>query len=115
MPSDMFHLKTAEHLQCKHLKALNFKECGTLFAGANHCNGSKASEIAARLEDDNICTGNSGHDDVWIGDVGNAIVSEDYKLIGVASWISGWCDGLPNVYTKIYPHLEWIENEMRTF
>lgn len=105
--SDILHLKSAEHLECQRLRTLNFEKCRSLFAVADHGNSSRD------LESDNICTEHKKSDGMWLGDVGNAIVSEDNELIGVTSWIFGWRDGLPDVYTKVYPHLEWITNEMQ--
>lgn len=41
--------------------------------------------------------------------MGNALVSEDGKLVAVASWVFGCGQGLPDVYTKTYSYLGWIK------
>lgn len=44
--------------------------------------------------------------------MGAPLVAND-TLIGVASWVIDCERGLPNVYTKVYPHLTWIHQEMQ--
>lgn len=55
-----------------------------------------------------ICTHTNVENTLYSLDNGSALVSNgDNKLIGIASWHDG---DVPNVYTKIRPHIAWIRS-----
>lgn len=58
-----------------------------------------------------ICTHSVKGQGMCLGDFGSPLVSNG-TLIGTASWTTGCDTGLPDVYTKIYPHMKWILNEV---
>lgn len=45
------------------------------------------------------------------GDSGGPLVSND-TLIGLVSWSIGCARGYPDVYTKVYAYLDWINQNM---
>lgn len=103
-----------ESLQCQHTKTIGLQECKRAFIELQKPDGGKGGELISRLGKNNICTENSKNEGICIGDMGNALISEDGKLAAVATWAFGCGRGLPDVYTKTYPHLNWIKNGMKS-
>lgn len=71
----------------------------------------KQSEILAPfVHESSLCTKNEIGRGICTGDRGSPLVSKSKEkaLIGIASWYNGCAEGRPDVYTAIYPHLEWI-------
>lgn len=90
---------------------MNYGNCVAAYA-----NGLKDSEILSEVQPrfrttDIICTSNDEGHGFSFGDYGSPLVSNN-TLIGIASWNLGFESGLPDVYTKIYPHMKWIQEEM---
>lgn len=74
-------------------------------------------QVIGDLGDDNICTKNYVGSGSCAGDSGGPLVS-DFTLIGLVSWSVGCVDAYPTVFTRVYPQLEWIReqmNEISTF
>lgn len=46
------------------------------------------------------------------GDSGGPFVSNK-TLIGIVSWSIACAEGHPDVYTRIYPYLDWIRREQK--
>lgn len=110
--SDTFKFpKLAEHLQVHRTKTMELRECKRFYTELKTSNGS---DLVLRLGVNNICTENRKNEGICIGDLGNALVSEDGKLAAVATWTFGCGRGFPDVYTKAYPYLDWIKNGMQT-
>lgn len=102
-----------EHLQFQRTKILNLTECKHSFAElSERYTGMPVNKMIARLGINNICTINQENEGLCFGDLGNALVSKDGKLIAVSSWASHNGQDLPDVFTKTYPYLRWIRDEM---
>lgn len=44
-----------------------------------------------------------------IGDVGSLLITKNREIVGIASWRGSNCgSGSPDVYTRVFPHLNWI-------
>lgn len=90
---------------------MGYGNCVTAYA-----NGLKNSEILSDVQrrfrtTDIICTSNDKGQGFCLGDHGSPLVVNG-TLIGTASWNVDCESGLPDVYTKIYPHMKWIQEEM---
>lgn len=44
---------------------------------------------------------------------GGPLISIDKSLVGIVSWVIPCGMGFPDVYTDVFPHLDWI-NTMTT-
>lgn len=64
------------------------------------------------LNQDVICAKNPIGRALCFGDEGNPLVKNG-TLIGIASWGCECQTKNPGVYTKIYSHLYWIEQELK--
>lgn len=61
------------------------------------------------LNDQHICTNTRNEQGLCFGDIGNPLITENKELIGIASWRGGDCGvGYPDMYTRVYVHLNWI-------
>lgn len=74
----------------------------------------KRSHDPTLIHDTSLCTENSKGVGNCVGDRGNPLVSkyQQKALIGVASWYTECADGKPDVYTAVYPYLEWIKEKL---
>lgn len=63
------------------------------------------------LGNDFICTKNVDGFSFAYGDQGNPLVVNNI-LYGIASWTTGSTD-YPNVYTKVFSHKNWIEDNSK--
>lgn len=108
-PTQKSPFKFPEYLQFLRTKTVSLHECKRSIV-----EGNKSGEMISRLGMNNICTINQENEGLWTGDIGNALVSEDGTLFAVSSWASDCGKNIPDVYTKTYPYLEWIQNEMET-
>lgn len=92
----------ADHLHYHETSVVPMDECKAIYEESKsyvYKNGN--------LGDDFVCTKNVDGFDFTYGDGGNPLVA-DNVIYGVASWTHGSTD-YPNVYTKVYSHKKWIE------
>lgn len=110
-PEQLFDFNLPEKLQYQNTKTMKYGDCVAAYA-----NGLKDNDllrdVQRRFRNTNIiCTSNAKGRGICLGDFGAPLVSNG-TLIGVASWTTGCDNELPDVYTKIYPHMKWIQDEM---
>lgn len=55
-----------------------------------------------------ICTTNEDGKGLCMGDHGNPLVIGN-TLVGISSWFVECFSKYPNVYTNVYAHREWIQ------
>lgn len=61
------------------------------------------------LHTKNICTQNRNGQGICVGDIGSPLVTRNKEIVGIASWRMKSCGmGYPDVYTRVFAHLEWI-------
>lgn len=62
-----------------------------------------------------LCTTNPINVGLCGEDFGGPLTNQDTPkvLLGIASWIISCSRGWPDVYTRVYPHLEFIRGAMR--
>lgn len=60
-----------------------------------------------RVTNNNICTFNKQGEGACHGDSGGPLVA-DGKQIGVVSWGIPCAKGRPDMYTRVFPYLDWI-------
>lgn len=56
-----------------------------------------------------VCTTNPINKGICLGDTGNPLVTARRELVGIASWAIPCARGYPDVFTRVFPYLEWIE------
>ncbi|WP_432453909.1 serine protease [Agarivorans sp. QJM3NY_29] len=97
--SDPFHPVYPDVLQQGNLRLISPQQC------ANYWGSSKLTDrmFCAYGTDQDACAGDSG---------GPVFVNqgEDYRLLGIVSWGSLACQGLPGVYTDIGRVCGWISD-----
>lgn len=71
----------------------------------------QSEKLAPFVHNSSLCTKNEPGRGLCSADEGSPLVSKtkNKALIGIASWYNGCAQGKPDVYTAIYPHLEWIQ------
>lgn len=93
--------------------SLTHELCVDSYAGIS--NADFPNPEAKAIGENVICTSNTLGKGLCYGDRGNPLVAND-QLVGVASWYVECSSDLPNIYTKVYPYLNWIQREtMDTF
>lgn len=66
-----------------------------------------------KIHESTVCTSDPSSGGVCHGDFGGPLITRDGKeLIGLASWIMECGDGRPDVYTRVFSHLEFIKRAM---
>ncbi|EFN68767.1 Chymotrypsin-1 [Camponotus floridanus] len=65
-----------------------------------------------RVSSNNICTLNKKGEGVCHGDSGGPLVA-DGEQIGVVSWGIPCAKGRPDVFTRIYHYMDWIEQHLK--
>lgn len=72
-------------------------------------------EIGAMIFDNTLCTMNPIDVGSCRGDSGGPLTTQDTPkvLIGVVSWQIPCARGFPDVYARVFPHLQFIRNAMR--
>lgn len=66
--------------------------------------------ITNSLDEKIVCTSNRmDKGQVWNN--GSPLVS--FNLIGIASWTVEGADGYTNIYTSVYHHLDWINEQIK--
>lgn len=61
------------------------------------------------LNEKEICTQNRNGQGMCVGDMGSPLISVNREIVGIASWRGMACgNGFPDVYTRVYSHLNWI-------
>lgn len=98
-------------LQFKELTTLSLDECIAEFDPLKKKDEREWQQVVGDLSDDIICTKNHIGSGSCIGDSGSPLVSGN-TLIGLVSWCVGCVDGYPTVFTRVYPQLEWVKEEM---
>lgn len=80
-----------------------------------HCK-EQSGDLAQLVHETSLCTENEAGKGICAGDLGSPLVSKtkEKSLIGVASWYNGCAEGKPDVFTAIYPHLEWINGLLKS-
>lgn len=68
-------------------------------------------QAIADIYEGNICTKNLKGSGTCNGDSGGALTYNN-TLLGIVSWSVGCENGYPCIHTKIYPHLEWINDHL---
>lgn len=69
---------------------------------------------ASSLDENVVCTSNTVNNGACMGDSGGPLVANN-TLIGIISWSVGCSRGYPDVHTKIYSHLDWINEKIDNF
>lgn len=98
-------------LQFKELTTLSLDECIADFDPLKKKDEQEWQQVVGDLSDDIICTKNHIGSGSCIGDSGSPLVSNN-TLIGLVSWCVSCVDGYPTVFTRVYPQLEWVKEEM---
>ncbi|XP_014235576.1 chymotrypsin-2-like [Trichogramma pretiosum] len=80
-------------LQCIQLRVIDQLEC---------------QAVSIRVTHRNICTLNKKGQGACHGDSGGPLVSDDVQ-IGVVSWGTPCAKGRPDVFTRVYSYLDWIQ------
>lgn len=62
------------------------------------------------INEANICTKNHKGTGICVGDSGSGLVYNN-TLLGIVSWSIGCADGNPCVHARVFPHLEWINEQ----
>lgn len=67
------------------------------------------------VHENSLCTTNQRNTGVCGGDAGSPLKTQDFTeiLIGVVSWKVPCARGYPDVYTRVYPHMQFIRRAMR--
>lgn len=60
------------------------------------------------LDDSMICTINRAGQGLCSGDGGSPLVTQNGEQYGIASWGGRCGEGLPDVYTNVWHHVNWI-------
>lgn len=102
-------VEIAKNLQYQEAKTLRFSDCVAEYVlGLNPTDQWK--DVGPRFGDSKkFCTRNQVGHGLCVGDFGSPLVADD-TLIGIASWSE---KGLPDVYTNVYAHINWIQYELR--
>lgn len=107
----MAHAESTEKLQFQTTETLSFEDCVAEYMTAS-LEFDGWDELVSRLSDfKKFCTINTEGKGLCIGDRGSPLVANG-KLIGIASWSVDCAYGLPDVYTNVYAHSNWIHSEM---
>jgi len=110
-PEHLFDFDLPEKLQYQNTKTMQYGSCVAAYANGLK-DDDRLKDIQRRFRNTNIiCTNSAKGQGICLGDFGSPLVSNG-TLIGIASWTTGCDSGLPDVYTKIYPHMKWIQDEM---
>ncbi|XP_045487398.1 chymotrypsin-2-like [Pieris rapae] len=83
-------------LQMINVTALSVDECQSLFSGINP------------VFDSQICSLTKAGEGACHGDSGGPLV-EDNRVVGIVSWGMPCARGYPDVYTRVFSFLEWIQ------
>lgn len=92
----------ADHLHYHKTSVVSMDECMAIYEE------TKRSVSKGDIGEDFICTQNVEEFTFEYGDRGNPLVAENV-IYGIASWNFGSKD-YPNVYTKVYSHKAWIQD-----
>lgn len=95
----------SDQLHYHETSVVPMDECKAIYEESRHYKLNKEN-----LGNGFICTKNVDGFDFTYSDEGNPLVANNI-LYGLASWAFGSKD-YPNVYTKVYAHKQWIENNM---
>lgn len=44
--------------------------------------------------------------------LGGPLISDDKVLVGIVSWGIPCGRGYPDVYTRVYSHIDWVQSEI---
>ncbi|XP_022914387.1 chymotrypsin-2-like [Onthophagus taurus] len=66
-------------------------------------------ELVGMLSSSNICTLNKEGEGACYGDSGGPLVFKGYQ-VGIVSWAIPCARGRPDVFTRVYSYMDWIEN-----
>lgn len=56
-----------------------------------------------------VCTINPIGRGICKGDLGGPLINNEDELMGIASWHLNCAEGKPDVYTAVYPFVQWIQ------
>lgn len=97
-------------MQYRKVTTLTIEECSKQLQ--HTANVENYKELIPNVNENFICTANTNGSGLCYGDSGNPLVFNEV-LIGIASWNIECAQIFPDVYTKVYPHMDWIETEMK--
>ncbi|KAJ8686930.1 hypothetical protein QAD02_022724 [Eretmocerus hayati] len=67
------------------------------------------------IKDTHLCTSSNTKRGACVGDSGSPVIA-DGTLIAIFSFVDEFCgNGSPEVNTRIYPYLQWIEEQLSSF
>ncbi|CAK1552927.1 unnamed protein product [Leptosia nina] len=89
-----------EVLQMINVTALSVDDCQSKFNGINP------------VYDTQICSLTRAGEGACHGDSGGPLV-ENNRVVGIVSWGMPCAKGYPDVYTRVYSFLDWIQEEMK--
>lgn len=69
----------------------------------------------SRVHQSTVCTSNRRDRGLCTGDIGGPLITRNSNtntntVIGLASWHTECGDGRPDVYTRVFSHMEFIRN-----
>lgn len=103
-------------LQFQTTKSLNTVECRNQYENSDLQQYGFDVEKIKDVLHESICTTNEEGKGLCLGDTGNPLVfqepSGNQTLVGVSSRYIECSSKYPNVYTKVYTHLNWIHAEI---
>ncbi|XP_034946165.1 tripartite motif-containing protein 2-like [Chelonus insularis] len=76
-------------------------------------NQKQCRNVSIRVTDKNICTLNKKGEGACHGDSGGPLVADGVQ-IGVVSWGTPCAKGKPDVFTRVYSYIDWINEHIRT-
>ncbi|XP_033221043.1 chymotrypsin-1-like [Belonocnema kinseyi] len=65
-----------------------------------------------RVTNNNICTLNKKGEGACHGDSGGPLVADDVQ-IGIVSWGKPCAKGQPDVFTRVYSYMDWINEHIK--
>ncbi|XP_065161005.1 chymotrypsin-1-like [Atheta coriaria] len=85
----------SDHLQFIHLNTISLKECQEKLSGS--------------VTDLELCTFTKAGEGACHGDSGGPLVDANGEQVGIVSWGIPCGMGYPDVFTRVYSFLDWIE------
>lgn len=108
--------KRSTILQFQTTQFLNSAECKNLYETGDLKRYGYVAGKVKDIDQEFICTTNEQGKGMCLGDTGNPLVFQEsmgnQTLVGLSSWYVECSSDHPNVYTKVYSHLDWIRAEM---
>lgn len=95
----------AQTLLYEETTSLTMESCINKYSDVSRKQYPEADYIRENV----MCTSNGFGRGLCLGDRGNPLVKDD-TLYGIASWCVECSSNYPNLYTKVYPYLDWIQN-----